>query len=397
MMNLAVIIAGLCTFLQVYVTQPLLPAFRRIFSASEIKVSMTVSAVTVGVAIAAPVVGLLADVIGRKRVIVPAIFAIAIPTLLSATASSLNQLIFWRFLQGLCIPGIIAVIMAYIAEESEPGTAGTITANYVTGTVVGGLAGRLVAGFCADHLSWQIAFIMLGITTILSGLVVWKWLPPSRHFTRATHPLHTLRAMTQHLHNPRLVASYFVGFNVLFCLVGVFTYVNFYLAGQPFGLSTSALGMVFLVYALGIFVTPLAGILIDKLGHKRAFLISASFIASGACLTLIHNLPMVIAGLALFSTGVFMCQSAASAHVALAAKHARSAATGLYSSFYYLGGSVGASVLGVMWHYGHWPACIGLVLVVQMIATSVAYKHFGAEVEPADPEVEKTSLPPEFG
>jgi hypothetical protein len=50
-----------------------------------------------------------------------------------------------------------------------------------------------------------------------------------------------------------------------------------------------------------------------------------------------------------------------------------------------------------MWHYGHWPACIGLVLVVQMIATSVAYKYFGAEVEPADPEVEKTSLPPEFG
>ncbi len=184
MMNVAVIIAGLCTFLQVYVTQPLLPAFRRIFAASELKVSMTVSAVTIGVAIAAPIVGLLADVIGRKRVIVPAIFAIAVPTLLSATATSLNQLIFWRFLQGLCIPGIIAVIMAYIAEEADPGTAGTITANYVTGTVVGGLAGRLVAGFCADHVGWKTAFIILGITTILSGLLVWKWLPSSRHFTR---------------------------------------------------------------------------------------------------------------------------------------------------------------------------------------------------------------------
>jgi MFS family permease len=92
-----------------------------------------------------------------------------------------------------------------------------------------------------------------------------------------------------------------------------------------------------------------------------------------------------------------MCQSAASAHVALAAKHARYAATGLYSSFYYLGGSVGASVLGVTWHYGHWPACIGLVLVVQMIAGSVAYKYFGVTDEPANPEVEKTPLPPEFG
>lgn len=394
-LTLAVVIAGFCTFLQVYVTQPLLPMFRALYGATEMQVAMTVSAVTIGVAIGAPVIGLFADMIGRKRVIVPAILALAIPTMLAATSQSLGQLIFWRFLQGLCVPGIIAVTIAYIAEEARPGTAGTVTAAYVTGTVVGGLAGRLAAGFFADHFSWQAAFVVLGIITIFSGLLVWRWLPSSRNFHRAEHPLHSLRAMAGHMKNPRLLATYFVGFNVLFCLVGLFTYANFYLAGAPFHLSTSALGMVFLVYSLGVFVTPASGIVIDRLGHRRAFVISIAITSSGAALMLIPSLPMVILGLAIFSTGVFICQSAASSHVAIAATHARSAATGLYTSFYYLGGSIGASVLGIAWKFGQWPACIALVLVVQVIAAIVAFKFFGRVSIQNDPEIETIHLPPE--
>jgi hypothetical protein len=37
--------------------------------------------------------------------------------LLAATSQSLHALIFWRFAQGLFVPGVIAVMMAYINEE----------------------------------------------------------------------------------------------------------------------------------------------------------------------------------------------------------------------------------------------------------------------------------------
>ncbi|HJV97063.1 MAG TPA: MFS transporter, partial [Albitalea sp.] len=100
---LAVLIAGACTFLNVYVTQPLLPLFRRVFQASELEVSLTVSATTLGIGLAAPLFGLLAERIGRKRVIVPALFALSAPTLLAATARSLQWLILWRFLQGIFV------------------------------------------------------------------------------------------------------------------------------------------------------------------------------------------------------------------------------------------------------------------------------------------------------
>jgi len=84
---------GPCTFLNVYCTQPLLPLFQRLFHASEIEVSMTVGAITLAVALMAPVTGLIAETIGRKKVIVPALFALAVPTLLAATSQSLHALI----------------------------------------------------------------------------------------------------------------------------------------------------------------------------------------------------------------------------------------------------------------------------------------------------------------
>ena len=49
------------------------------------------------------------------------------------------------------------------------------------------------------------------------------------------------------LRNRQLVATYAVGFCVLFTQVAMFTYVTFHLAAPPFGLSTAALGWLFVV------------------------------------------------------------------------------------------------------------------------------------------------------
>lgn len=68
----AVMLAGGCTFLNVYCTQPLLPLFQRLFHASEARVSLTIGAATAAVALTAPFVGLIAETMGRKKVIVPA-------------------------------------------------------------------------------------------------------------------------------------------------------------------------------------------------------------------------------------------------------------------------------------------------------------------------------------
>ena len=241
----ALFIAGIATFVNLYATQPLLPQFRQFFRASELLVSLTVSAPVLAVAVMAPLIGLLSDAVGRKRVIVAAMLGLALVTTLSSTAANLGQLIIWRFLQGCFIPGIIAVAMAYITEESPPRLTGSTMATYVTGTIVGGFGGRFIAGLSVARWDWHAAFAILGVVTLTGALATWWLLPRSTNFVRQRKVAAALRSMGMHLRNPKLVATYAVGFNVLFCLVGTFTYVSFYLADRPFFFGPAALGVNF--------------------------------------------------------------------------------------------------------------------------------------------------------
>ena len=141
-----------------------------------------------------------------------AAFLLAVPTLLTATSTSLGQLLFWRFWQGVFTPGIFAVTIAYINEEWEDGVGAAMSA-YVAGTVLGGFSGRMVAGLAAAHLSWRWAFVLLGLLNALGGLAIWLWLPQGRRFARPRRSVSTARAMLRHLRNPPLVATYAVAFS----------------------------------------------------------------------------------------------------------------------------------------------------------------------------------------
>ena len=389
-MNLiaGVIIAGFCVFLQLYATQPLLALLRERFHASEAAVSLTVSAGTLAVAIFSPFVGFIADTLGRKRVIVPCLFALSLCTLGCALADSLSQLVVFRFLAGVFTPGVIAVVLSYISEETPGGKVSFVTSLYVTGTVLGGLTGRLSSAFIADHSSWRASFTALALLTFAGAVLTMFSLPRSTGFRTRAHLRDALPAMLIHMKNGRLRATYLTGFNALFCHVGLFTYANFHLSKPPFSLSTSALGLVFLVYALGIVITPLAGRMIDRVGHRNGATAAIGFLAAGLLLTLIPGIAVFVLGLAVASAGVFIMQSAASSHVSQSAGKARSAATGLYVSFYYFGGSVGATLLAAAWKFGGWGAIIASMILVQCVSLAAVRMFFADRpARPSSPVV----------
>src|SRR5271156_3394678 len=158
---IAVCLCGVFAFLDLYVTQPLLPLFTQLFHASKSVASLTVSAGTLGVAISAPILGALAERLSRKRVIVASIVALVVPTLLCATSPSLHVLDAWRFLQGLILPGIFAITITYIGEEWDHHAVPIVMSIYVSGTALGGFLGRIISGLIAEHFSWRWSFIVL--------------------------------------------------------------------------------------------------------------------------------------------------------------------------------------------------------------------------------------------
>lgn len=374
--HLALFAVGFGAFLSLYATQPLLPMLRQTFAATEFQASLTVSAPVLAVALMAPLAGLLADAIGRKRVIIASLLGMTLPTALLATAADLNQIIFWRFLQGLFVPAVIASAIAYISEESPPGTVGATMATYVSGTVVGGFAGRFTLGLVAQHWGWRAGFVVIAAMLLAMFAIAARLLPKPRNFVPQSSAREALRSMRAHLSNPKLLATFAVGFNVLFTLVGTFTYVNFYLADEPFLLGTAALASIFFVYLIGAVITPLAGRVLDRIGFRRMLMLCVAFSSCGLLLTLAKSLPLVVLGLTLQCTGVFAGQSASSGHIGHSASKARSSAAGLYVTFYYLGGFAGSALPGLLWASYGWLGCVVLMLCMQAISIAIAWKFW---------------------
>ena len=346
-----------------------------VFHTSKVMISLMVTASTVGVALAAPVVGQIADRAGRKRVIVLSASTLGIATLLTATSTTLGALLFWRFIQGVATPGVFSVTTAYVHDEWPPARAASAISAYVSGTIVGGFSGRLIAGFTAEHWGWHWAFLVLGCINLSIAAYLAVYLPAARTFGHSTTPIGMTDALLDHLRNKQLLAAYSVGSCVLFSLTALFTYVAFHLAAAPFSLSPGWIGSIFVVYLAGAVVTPIAGRRIDRDGYGKMLIRASAIGAAGALLSLVPNVWAVIAGLAICCSGVFIAQASATTFVGVAAKHNRALALGLYVSFYYAGGSFGGTAPGWLWQRFGWPGCVALVVAVQMVIASVAWSR----------------------
>jgi MFS transporter, YNFM family, putative membrane transport protein len=383
--HLAVGLAGYCCFINLYSPQSILPLLSKEFGASAVEVSYLITVSTLAVALTAPFTGTVADVLGRKRVIVVAMFALVAPTLMVGLSSSLTWMIFWRGVQGLVLPPIFAVTVAYIGDEWPHHEATTAAGIYSSGSSIGGFSGRLITGFFADLIGWRFGFYALAGIAFAGALAVMALLPPERKFVRSQGLLASVRQMLGHFRNKQLLATFAVGFGVLFNFICTFTYVSFHLAAPPYNLSATWLGAIFVTYLAGSMLTPWAGWAVNRFGRRRFVVRVLALWAVGVALTLATSLALIVLGLTISAACGLICQAISTAYVTITAKVGRSSAVGLYVTSFYTGGSFGAAVGGVTWTFGGWPACVALV--VAMLAVMAGIVFFGwARRVPAAPQ-----------
>lgn len=376
--QLAVALVGLCAFLQLYTPQSLLPVFAAEFGAGPAAVSLTVSATTLAVAPVAPFAGALADRIGRRKMIVTAAFILVLPTALIATANSLEEILVWRFLQGLLLPPIFAVAVAYIGEEWPADEIVSVLGVYTAGSALGGFLGRFVSGIVADHWGWRAAFLALAAVELIGALVAARYLPPERRFVPAAGITSALRAMPRHFRDARIVVTFGIGFSILFTFVALFTYVSFHLAAPPYSLSPAALGAIFVVYLFGVIVTPWSGRWVLRFGRRKVAVLAIALWCASIALTLAPSLPAILVGLALAAACGFVCQTLSQGFLTSIATAGRSSAIGLYVTIYYIGGSIGALLPAPAYAAFGWPGCVVLtiaVLALMAAAVTIAWRE----------------------
>jgi predicted MFS family arabinose efflux permease len=371
--RLAAGLAGYCTFINLYSPQAILPLLSDEFGAGPAQIANIISAGTLAVALIAPFSGTVADVLGRKRVIVTAMIVLAIPTVMAALAPTLNALIFWRFVQGLAMPPVFAVTIAYLGEELPPHEATAAAGIYTSGASLGGFSGRLFTGVLSDLFGWRYAIGFLAVLTLAGAVIVMMTLPRERKFVRSEGLVASAKQMLRHFRNPQLVATYAVGFGVLFNFIATFTYISFRLAQPPYALSATWLGAIFVVYLVGSAVAPMTGFAVGRFGRRTVMLVTIGVWVVGVALTLFAPLWLILIGLTLCAGCGLLCQAISTGYVAVTAQAGRSSAVGLYVTSFYLGGSFGAAIGGFAWIFGGWPACVAVMaFMLAIMATIVA-------------------------
>ncbi len=368
---LAVATAGFTAFVNLYSPQALLPELSREFGVGAGEISALMTASTLAIALTAPFTGALADVLGRKRLITAAAFAVVVPTLIMTFASSVPQLVILRFVQGLLLPPIFTVAVAYVGDEWPPADVPRVAGLFISGSSVGGFCGRFLTGVIADLVGWRAYFAAVALLTLAGGLIVTLALPRERSFVRSGGFLSSVRQMLAHLGNPRLLAIYAVGFGVLFNFIATFTYISFHLAGPPYFFTPTLLGALFATYLGGSIAAPWVGRAIILFGRRRFILgVIATWIC-GALLLLAPPVSVVIVGLAICAICGMVCQAVSTGYVITTAKEGRSSAAGLYASTFYLGGSAGAFLIGFVWQATGWTGCVAAIVAVQAIMAAI--------------------------
>ncbi len=325
-----------------------------------------------GIAASSLVVGPVSDRVGRKPLLVGCALSLSVPSLLCAAAPTLPLLLGGRLLQGLLIPGLTAVSVAYIAEEFAPERVKAWLGGYIAATVLGGLLSRVLGGLLAATVGWRWAFVLGAALTLLLGALLFG-LRPSAHFSASPGLLGAYGGMVTHLRTPRLVAGFGVGFALFFAFTAVFTYLPFYLEGPPYAFSQTAIGLIYLVYTAGIVSSPLSSPLAARWSQRGVIMVGLTLALLGNLGTLTARPALLIASLVLLCFGNFAVQGTATAFVATEAERYRGGSSALYLFAYYLGGGLGAFVPGLLLPRYGWHGVLVSTTLALLLGLSAAY------------------------
>ncbi|GLY68322.1 MFS transporter [Amycolatopsis taiwanensis] len=374
--KIAVAAGGISTFALLYAPQPVLPQLAAQYQLDPGSASLAVSVATGALAITVLPIAALSEVVGRRPVITASVTASVVFGLLLPLAPSYPVLLLLRALEGVAIAGFPGVAAAYLVERlGRTGVAAAVGAM-IAGNSIGGMLGRLVAGFGAEALGWRGALAMVAALALLCSLLTVMTLPPSSgpvleeggFATDDPKQIHlppkrawgeqlrsVLQGMVAAVRKPVLLAQYAVAMLAIGAFVSIYNAAGFRLTGKPLDLSPAIASLVFLAYAIGSVSSAAAGRLVARFGRLRSVAAGLAVMAVGLALTVPDALPAVVLGFVVLTGGFFAAHAVANGWTAAEAPAgARGQAAGIYTLSFYLGSSVGGTAGSVIYSHAGW-------------------------------------------
>ena len=373
----ALFCAGIATFAQLYSPQGVLPQISADLGVGAASAALMVSACTIGLAVGVIPWSMIADRIGRVKAMSVSVITSSVLGLLTPFAPSFDLLLAGRLLEGLVLGGVPAIAIAYLTEEIASEHAARAAGTFVSGTSIGGLLGRVVAGPITDIATWRIGMFTVAVLCAVAAAGFVKLAPHSRGFTpsngRSANPEGSLgHRLLVNLRSPRQLTLFAQGFLLMGGFVAVYNYLAFRLTAAPYHLPVTVVSLIFLAYLAGTGASTLAGAMATRFGRKAVLLTSIAIMITGVSITLCGNLFLVLIGLVVGTVGFFGAHAIATGWAGRAATVGKAQASSLYNLFYYAGSSIIGWFGGIALIHAGWTGVALTVLVLAGIAAAAA-------------------------
>jgi DHA2 family multidrug resistance protein len=178
--TITVITAALLELIDTTIVNVSLPQIQGNLGATLEDIAWITTGYAVANVIILPMSGWLGDKFGRKNYFLFSIIVFTIASFLCGNATSLEELIAFRILQGLAGGGLISIGQAILLETWPPEEVGIATAMFGLGAVVGPTLGPTIGGYITEHFSWPWIFyvnIPIGILAAFAAYLVIKETP----------------------------------------------------------------------------------------------------------------------------------------------------------------------------------------------------------------------------
>lgn len=339
-------LAGFASAFATRLTDPLVAVISLDFAADPARVALLATCFALTYALVQPVLGPVADALGKRRIITFALAFQALFLMASAFAPTLLLLMVLRVMTGAAGGGIFPITLALFGDRVPMAERQVAISRFLACAIVGQMVGGAAAGLLEPVMGWRGLMLLCGGLTLLAMLTILRDRTPEPRgrldFSQAIARYRYLLT-----HRPALTLFWAVGIEGLL-VFGGFPYFANHLAESGLG-GTREAGLTVAAFgAGGLAYAGLAPMLVARLGSRRMMRLGGSLAAGGvAGLGLAPAAWVFMAAGGLLGLGFFMLHNSLQTRVTEVAPQSRASAVAMHAFHFFLGQAAGPVVMGL--------------------------------------------------
>jgi len=345
-----------------YATQPLQPLLAKEFNVSMAKASSFTAVIMLFLAISPIIYGYILESVKTRTVLKIALIILLVTNFSLSLANSYEMFLTIRTIEAIIVPAILTGAMTILAKDKE--NTKLNMSIYVAATVFGGMVGRVFSGFIAEEFGWRVVFASLSLALLVAYFFISKI--EFKGDAQLVKP--KLVDISNILKDRRYIVIYTLMFTVFFVFAGLLNILPFRIKELVPSTSETKIGLLYLGYGMGILISLTIHKIIKFFKKElRTIVVGVLVFIVSTLLFLYEDAQILFWAVFIFCVGMFTIHTVSTRLANSMRTSQRGLTSGMYLSFYYIGGAVGSIVPAIIYEKYGWDTTVFMFAILLFI------------------------------